>query len=298
MQRGGRGSLRAWVLAARPRTLPAAAAPVLAGTALAAAHGVFRAVPALAALAGALLIQIAANLANDLDDFRRGADTEARVGPLRVTQAGLLSPRAVRAGLWAVVAAAVAVGALLVAEAGWPVAVLGAAAIAAMLSYTGGPFPFGYHGLGELFVFLFFGLVAVGGTYFVQARRLDPAALVVGVIMGLLASGILVVNNLRDVETDRAAGKRTLAVRFGVAFARREYAALLVGAYAVLMAAVAARALSGWTLVVLAALPQAASLIRRARREEGRALNGLLAATGALELVFAALLSAGLLIGT
>ena len=222
----------AWVLASRPKTLPAASAPVLVGAATAYAAHAFRPWPALAALAGALLIQIGTNLANDYFDFRHGADTHERVGPVRVTQAGLLAPAAVLRGAWAAFALAALAGAYLTAVAGWPVVAIGTLAVAAGLAYTAGPFPLGYHGLGELFVFVFFGLVAVGGTHFVQAQSLPASAVWAGVPMGMLAAAILVVNNLRDVATDRAAGKRTLAVRLGARAARVEYLVLLAAAFA------------------------------------------------------------------
>ncbi len=290
---GGTTRARAWVLASRPKTLPAAAAPVVVGTATACAAHAFRPGPALAALAGALLIQIGANLANDVFDFHRGADTGERVGPLRVTQAGLLEPAAVLRGMWAAFALAAVAGAYLITVAGWTVAVIGVLAIASAIAYTAGPFPLGYHGLGEPFVFVFFGLVAVGGTHFVQARSLAAAAVWAGVPMGLLAAAILVVNNLRDIATDRAAGKRTLAVRLGERGARAEYVALLLAAFATPVTAVAARAAPPSLLLVLAAWPFAAAPLRRILRQRGAALNDALAETARLELLFAALYAVG-----
>lgn len=287
----------AWVLASRPKTLPAASAPVVVGAATAYAAHASRAGPALAALAGALLIQIGTNLANDYFDFRHGADTGERVGPVRVTQAGLLAPAAVLRGAWAAFALAAVAGAYLTAVAGWPVVAIGLLAILSGLAYTAGPFPLGYHGLGELFVFIFFGLVAVGGTHFVQARALSPAAVWAGVPMGLLAAAILVVNNLRDVATDRMAGKRTLAVRLGERAARAEYVALLVAGFTVPMVAVATGAAQPALLLVLGALPFAVVPLRRVLGERGVALNAGLAETGRLELAFAALYALGLVLG-
>lgn len=215
-----------WVLAARPKTLPAAAAPVVVGSALAWRAGGFRLLPALAALAGALLIQVATNLANDYFDFVKGADTVDRVGPTRVTQSGLLAPRAVLGGLVATMALALGVGAYLVSVAGTPVVWIGLASLACAVAYTGGPFPLAYLGLGDLFVMVFFGLVAVGGTVFVQLLELAPGTLWAGAGVGAVSTAILVVNNLRDIGTDARAGKRTMAVRLGVTGSRVEYTLL------------------------------------------------------------------------
>ena len=216
-----------WVLAARPKTLPAAAAPVFIGTGLAALRGGFAAGPALAALLGALLIQIATNLANDYYDFVRGGDTDERVGPTRVTQAGLVEPHAVRSAMLVVLGAAFTVGIYLVWVGGWPIVWIGLASLVCAVAYTGGPFPLAYHGLGDVFVFVFFGLVAVSGTVWVQTLSFLPESLWAGVGVGALSTAILVVNNLRDIPTDRAAGKRTLAVRLGVGGSRAQYVVLL-----------------------------------------------------------------------
>lgn len=224
---------RAWLLAARPRTLTAAVAPVAAGTGLAAYHGVAAMGPALAALVGAGLLQIGTNFANDYYDFVRGGDTDERVGPVRVTQAGILRPEQVRRGMFMVLGLAVAVGVYLVWVGGWPVVAIGVASVACAVLYTGGPFPLAYHGLGDVFVFVFFGLVAVGGTYYVQGLAWPPDALLAGVGLGALSTAILVVNNLRDIPTDARAGKRTLAVRIGPAATKAEYVLLLLVALAV-----------------------------------------------------------------
>ncbi len=224
-------SLQIWMLASRPKTLPAAAAPVIVGSAAAFYEGAFHPGPALAALFGALLLQIGANLANDVFDFHRGADTAERLGPTRVTQAGLLSPRQVLVGMWICFGLAAILGVYLTLVAGWPVIVIGLTSIVAAIAYTGGPFPLGYYGLGDAAVFLFFGLAAVCGSYYVQALKLDWLAFWSALPMGFLITAILVVNNLRDIETDRAAGKRTLAVRFGAGGARKEFLYLVVGAF-------------------------------------------------------------------
>ncbi len=219
--------LQAWIMAARPKTLPAALAPVVAGTGLAAHDDVARALPAAAALVGALLIQIATNLANDYYDFVRGGDTEERVGPVRVTQAGILPPEKVTGATVLVLVAALLVGVYLVWVGGWPIVGIGLTSLACAVLYTGGPYPLAYHGLGDLFVFVFFGLVAVSGTYYVQGLSWPADALVVGAALGALSTAVLVVNNLRDIETDARAGKRTLAVRLGRRGTRVEYVLML-----------------------------------------------------------------------
>lgn len=288
--------LRAWILAARPRTLPAAVVPVVVGSALALADGVFVLPAALAALLVALLLQIGANLANDVFDFRSGADTAARLGPTRVTQSGLLAPERVLAGTLVVVALAAACGLYLVWRGGWPILALGLLAIAATFAYTAGPLPLGYNGLGEVFVLLFFGVVAVAGTYYVQARELTPLALALSLPVGGPVTAILVVNNLRDLETDRAAGKRTLAVRLGRRATRREYAALVTLPYLILPVLWLAGLLSAWWWLPWLSLPLAVALIRRVYRDSGAALNASLARTAQLHLLFGFLLAASLLL--
>ncbi len=238
-------------MAARPKTLPAAVAPVAAGTGLAAHHGVFQFLPALAALVGAVLIQIATNLANDYYDFVRGGDTEERVGPTRVTQAGLVAPGTVFRAMLMTLAAALLVGVYLVSVGGWPIVWIGLASLACAVLYTGGPFPLAYHGLGDVFVFVFFGLVAVGGTYWVQGLVWPPGAVLAGVGLGALSTAILVVNNLRDIDTDRRAGKRTLAVRLGRRGTQIEYALLMLVGFAVPIVGVVGLA---WPVISLATL--------------------------------------------
>ncbi|GIV64295.1 MAG: 1,4-dihydroxy-2-naphthoate polyprenyltransferase [Chloroflexota bacterium] len=285
-----------WLLAARPRTLPAAAAPVLVGCGVAAWEGVFRPFPALAAFLVGLLLQIGANISNDYFDFKKGADTSERVGPLRVTQAGLLTPRQVIGGMLVVFGAAALIGVYLVWVAGLPALILGVVAILSALAYTGGPYPLAYHGWGEVFVLLFFGFAAVGGTYFVQAGSLSAAALLSSLPVGLLAMAILTVNNLRDIATDRASGKYTLAVRLGERGAVIEYGVWVGLAYGAVLAGVISRVLPAAALLSLLSLPLAVRLMRQVARTRGRALNVLLAKTGQLELVFAVLFTAGLLI--
>ena len=287
---------RIWLMAARPRTLPAAVAPVLVGSALAATEGTFKVLTFVAALIGALFIQIGTNLSNDYSDARRGADTEDRLGPVRVTAGGLVPPKQVLVATYVAFGIAVLAGSYLIATSGWELAVIGVLSIAAGVLYTGGPKPYGYEGLGEVFVFLFFGIVAVAGSYYAQVERWEWEAFVLAVPVGLLASAILVVNNVRDLETDRRAGKRTLAVRLGRERARRLYSGMLIVAFLTAPLPWLLGSLSPWLLVVWLALPLAPKLIRTvSERTDGPALNGALAGTGLLQLVFCLLLSAGLL---
>src|SRR6187431_1049278 len=231
MASGSRVPFRIWLVAARPRTLPAAIAPVLVGTALAGSEDVFRPLAFVAALLGSIFIQIGTNLSNDYSDARRGADTEDRLGPVRFTASGLVAPRQVLIATWLAFGVAVAVGTYLIVLVGWELLVVGLASILAGVLYTGGPRPYGYEGLGELFVFGFFGLVAVNGSYYVQLERLDWLPFGLSLAVGFLATAILVVNNVRDIETDRRAGKMTLAARLGRQGARRLYVGLVVAAY-------------------------------------------------------------------
>jgi 1,4-dihydroxy-2-naphthoate polyprenyltransferase len=290
--------LHIWLMAARPRTLPAAVAPVLVGTALAGTLGTFRPLTFVATLLGAVLIQIGANLSNDYSDARRGADTEDRLGPVRVTAGGLVPPRQVLIATYVAFGLAVLVGIYLVVTSGWQLLLVGAASILAGVLYTGGPRPYGYEGLGEVFVFLFFGVVAVTGTYFAQTKHLSWESFALAVPVGLLATAILMVNNVRDLETDRRAGKQTLAVRLGRPRARTLYAGVVYVAFVTAPIAWLAggEGLSAWLLLPWLALPLAASVVRVVRnRVDGPSLNAALAKTGMLQLVFCVLLSAGLL---
>ncbi|MDX6589910.1 MAG: 1,4-dihydroxy-2-naphthoate polyprenyltransferase [Solirubrobacterales bacterium] len=286
-------------MAARPRTLPAAIAPVLVGTAAAVqwAGRLPRVGAFVAALIGSVFIQIGTNLANDYSDAKRGADTADRLGPVRVTSAGLVTPRRVLTATWIAFAIAVACGIYLATVAGVAILVVGALSIAAGVLYTGGPRPYGYEGLGEVFVFLFFGLVAVNGSYYVQVEELDALPLGLSIAIGFLATAIIVVNNVRDLETDRRAGKMTLAVRMGRANAVNLYRLLVLGAFAVLPIALVAGEASLLPLIGLAALPLAIGPMRTmSERTDGPALNGALAATGALLGVYSLLVATGLLI--
>ena len=285
-------TLRLWFVAARPRTLPAAVAPVVVGSALAVSEGVFRPLAFLAALVASVFIQVGTNLSNDYSDARRGADSDDRLGPVRVTAGGLLPPRRVLVGTYVAFAIAVAAGLYLIALVGLELLVVGVASILAGVLYTGGPRPYGYEGLGELFVFLFFGVVAVTGSYYVQTEGLRPEAFALSVPVGLLATAILVVNNLRDVDTDRRAGKRTLAVRIGRARTRRLFVAIVVIALAMPLAIWPA--LSPRVLLAALAAPLALPLLRTVSgAADGPALNAALAGTGRLLGVFSLLLAVG-----
>jgi 1,4-dihydroxy-2-naphthoate polyprenyltransferase len=284
----------AWWLAIRPATLPASAAPVLVGTGVALADGTFAAGPALAALLGASLLQVGANFANDVFDFERGADTADRLGPERATQQGWISGAQMKRAMWLAFAAAAVVGLYLAYVAGWPVIALGLLSIAAAYLYTGGPKPYGYLGLGDLSVFLFFGLGAVAGTYFVQAQSVSPLALLASIPIGALATAILVVNNLRDIETDARAGKRTVAVRLGDGRTRAYYQLLLGVAYLVPLLAWWSRLSHAWVLLSWLSLPLALRVAARMRHEHGLALNGCLVRTARLEVVFGLLFALGL----
>ncbi len=291
------GSLRAWVLAARPATLTAALAPVLVGTACAWVSGRFRLGPALGALLGAVFLQIAANFANDVFDYEKGADTSERLGPLRAVQAGLLSPSAVRGGLYVVLALALLVGVYLTYEAGPAIVVIGLLSMASAVAYTGGPYPLGYHGLGDLFVFVFFGIVAVCGSAYVHARSFEPLALLAALPLGALATAILVVNNLRDRETDVRAGKRTLAVRLGRGGALAEYFLLFALAYGVPPLLWLIGAARPWVLLPWLTAPLAVATVRAVTRAEGRAFNPLLVRTAKLLFVFSVLFALGIVLG-
>ncbi len=282
-----------WLAAARPRTLPAAVAPVLVGSALAWRDGVCDLRAAGLCLAFALLVQIGTNFANDYFDFLNGADTATRVGPRRAVAAGLIAPATMRAAMGAVLAVAFAIGLGLTAWGGpWLIAV-GVASIVCGLAYTGGPWPLGYHGLGDVFVFVFFGLVAVGTTYFVQAGRVTTDALLAAVPIGLLTANILVVNNYRDVETDAAAGKRTLVVRLGRGFARAQFAVSLAIALA-MPAVFFLRSRNAWCLLPFALAPLAWRHVRRLRDSKSPSeLIELLGDTGKLLAIYAGLFSIG-----
>jgi 1,4-dihydroxy-2-naphthoate octaprenyltransferase len=290
-------AVRIWLMAARPRTLPAAIAPVLVGTALAAFEHHFHALRFAATLVGAIFIQVGTNLSNDYSDARRGADADDRLGPVRVTAGGLVPPSQVLVATYVSFGLAVLVGIYLIVVAGWLLLAIGAASILAGVLYTGGPRPYGYAGLGETFVFLFFGVVAVAGSYYVQVQHLQWEAFALSVPVGLLAAAILIVNNVRDIDSDRRAGKRTLAVKLGRRRTRVMFAATVLLAYPLALVTWAVGPLQPWVALCWLSLPLAAGLIRTvATKTDGSSLNGALARSGMLQLCFCVLLSAGLIL--
>jgi len=284
-----------WWLAIRPRTLPAAASGVVMGSAIAWKDNSFQLLPALAALFVALLLQIGSNVANDVYDFERGADTVERHGPVRVTQARLLTPAQVKRGMWVIFGLAALCGLYLAYVRGWVVILIGVVAIISAIAYTGGPFPLGYHGLGDLFVFIFFGLVAVTGTYYVQVASISNAAWWMAIPVGLIITAILVVNNLRDIENDRAAGKRTLAVLMGAKASRIEYVLCVGIAYLTIPLLIVMNIIPFASLLAWLSLPIAIKSTRIVFTQQGRPLNAALAGTGQTALVYSILFWAGIL---
>jgi len=285
-----------WWLAIRPKTLPAAASGVVMGSALAWHDGSFQLLPALAALCVALLLQIGSNVANDVYDFERGADTHERHGPLRVTQAGLLTSEQVKRGMWVIFGLAAFLGLYLAYLRGWVVIIIGLAAIISAIAYTGGPFPLGYYGLGDLFVFVFFGLAAVAGTYFVQVGLVSAAAWWMAIPIGLIITAILAVNNLRDLENDRKAGKHTLAVMLGSQGVRLEYVLCLAVAYLILPILVFMKIVPAFTLLAWLSLPVALKSMRIVSTQQGGPLNAALAGTGQTALAYSVLFWLGLIL--
>jgi 1,4-dihydroxy-2-naphthoate polyprenyltransferase len=285
-------SWRTWMLAIRVPTLSAAVVPVLVGSAIAIHEHRASALIFVIVLGTALLIQIGTNLTNDLFDFQKGADTGARLGPVRVVQAGLLSERQVAAGSVVSFAMAMLLGLYLVKVGGWPIVAIGIAAVSSGIAYTAGPWPLGYHGLGDVFVFVFFGVVAVVGTFYLQAGRVSGSAVLASIPVAMLVTAILVVNNLRDVDTDRKAGKRTLAVRMGPNATRIQYSILVLGAYLIAAALWLVGANSMWAMLPWLTLPLGIRLVREVWRSEGAPLNLALRQTAGLHLVFGVLLAA------
>lgn len=285
--------LATWILAARPRTLTAAVVPVVVGTAVAGSFGGARALPALAALLSSICIQIGTNFANDYSDFKRGADQE-RVGPVRVTQSGLIAPTTVRRAALGWFGLAALFGIYIALVGGFPMVIVGLASVLSGWLYTGGPWPLGYHGLGDLFVMLFFGFVATVGTVFLQLHSVPPLAWLAALPVGALATAILTVNNLRDRETDARVGKRTLAVKLGAAFTRAEYLLLFALAALSPIAAVLLGLASPWVLLALLPLPLAP--FQLVLRSEGAALNPGLGATARVQLLYGALFALGILL--
>ncbi len=290
-------ALRPWILAARPPTLWAAIAPVVVGSALAHRAGAFRWLPFVAILAAAILIQIGVNYANDYSDAARGADTEERIGPQRAVASGLITPGQMRIGIAAVFGAAVLIGVYLAWLAGPLIIVIGVLSIVAALGYTGGPVPYGYRGYGEVFVFVFFGLVATAGTRFVYDQVVGLDAWIGGIVMGCLATAILVANNIRDIATDTAAGKRTLAVKLGRTRTQTLFSIIVLAAFAVVAVAAVARWIPPWSALALLALPLAIPVVRAvASAVEGPPLIAALKGTARLQLAVGILFAIGALV--
>ncbi len=290
-------SWRVWLLAARPATLPAAVVPVLVGVGAAVHNGHFLFWPFLGALVASILIQIGTNLANDVFDFEKGADTAQRLGPPRVTQSGLATPRQVRFAMACSFGAAVLIGLYLIAVGGWPILVIGVLSIMAGIAYTGGPWPLAYHGLGDLFVFIFFGLVAVIGSFYLQTGRVGLTPLAAALPVGLTVTAILVVNNLRDIETDQRAGKRTLAVRLGKRLTQYEYTLCLLGPYLLVAGFVWSGLFPTGCWISWLSLPVAFPRLRAVLGgEEQQRLNPVLKGTAQLHLLFGVLLAGGFLL--
>ncbi|HPO15426.1 MAG TPA: 1,4-dihydroxy-2-naphthoate polyprenyltransferase [Candidatus Hydrogenedentes bacterium] len=283
-----------WFLAARPKTLPAGIAPVLIGTAMAIEDRVFHAPSAVGALLGAILIQIGTNYANDYFDFVKGTDNSDRLGPARATQQGWVTPRQMMVAAILVFALAFGIGLYLIYRGGVPILIIGLLSILCGVLYTGGPYPLGYLGLGEVFVLIFFGPVAVAGTYYVQAQQMYWAPIVAGLAPGLFSVAILTVNNLRDIEGDRLSGKKTLAVRFGVSFARYEYLLSIILA-SILVPWWLAAGTGGHCAVLLASFVPLAGIppIIGVFKRSGPFLNQVLASTGKLLLLYTLLFSIG-----
>ena len=287
-------SFKIWILACRPKTLPAAIAPVVIGSALALGDGGFHWPSAILCFLGALFIQIGTNLANDYYDFKKGTDTSERTGPVRVTQAGLISPKTVQIAAIFSLGVALIIAFELSLRGGWPLLAIGIAAIVSGFLYTAGPRPLGYNGLGEVFVFIFFGPVAVSGTYYIQTREINPAVILAGIAPGLLSAAILVVNNLRDIETDRKANKRTLAVRFGKTFTQMQYIFFISIASLMPLAIymlIHERIHILWSSVIL--LFAAFSIHTVCSKNDGPSLNQALTRTGLLLLTYSLLFSFG-----
>ena len=284
-----------WLIAIRIKTLPAAISPVLLGTALAFHDGDSNPFTFLMTLLAAVLIQIGANFANDVYDFEKGSDREDRLGPQRATQSGLIPPEDMKKAMWKIFALAIGVGFYLAYVGGWPIVIIGLASIAAGIAYTGGPYPLGYHGFGDIFVFLFFGLIAVPGTYYLQTGSVTEFSLWLGAVMGMLATAILVVNNLRDRDADIISGKKTLAVRFGKTFSKIQFIMLVMLPFVLPF-----HLWRQWNkmsfLLTLFTLPIAVHLIIQLFNNTGADLNKVLAGTARFLFIFTLLLSAGLII--
>ncbi len=288
--------MKNWLLAVRIKTLPAAISPVILGSALAFHDGYFYLFIFIMTLLAAVLIQIGANFANDVYDFEKGSDREDRLGPIRATQSGLISSKKMKQAMWFVFFLSICIGIYLSVIGGWPIVIIGITSIVAGIAYTGGPYPLGYHGFGDLFVFIFFGLIAVPGTYYLQIGIINELSLYMGVIMGMLSTAILVVNNLRDAETDKLSGKKTLVVCLGKTFAKIQYSILVLLPFLCPI-------YIWWNfenelslLLTIFAFPLSFFLIKEVCTLAGRDLNPVLARTARLLFIFTILFSTGLIL--
>ena len=284
-----------WVLASRLKTLPAAISPVLVGVSLAIHDGEFQPFIAFMTLLAAVLIQIGANFANDVYDFLNGSDREDRLGPTRATQSGLIPPEDMKKGMWLVFGLAICAGFYLAYIGGWPIVWIGLASIASAIAYTGGPYPLGYHGWGDILVFVFFGIIAVPGTYYLQSGFVSYDSMLFGIPLGALSTAILIVNNLRDADTDVKSGKRTLAVRFGKSFVKIEYIVMMIIAFTIPI-----YILQFWDefslYIILFLLPISIQHIQSLYTKTGSSLNLVLANTAKFLFHFSILLSIGLIL--
>jgi len=287
--------MNSWILASRPKTLPAAISPVIVGVSLAVHDSEFHLLTAFMTLIAAILIQIGANFANDVYDFLKGSDREDRLGPIRATQSGLISPENMKKGMWLVFTLAICVGFYLASIGGWPIVWIGLISIASGIAYTGGPYPLGYHGWGDVFVFIFFGIIAVPGTYYLQTGFVSDYSILFGIPLGALSTTILIVNNLRDADTDVKSGKRTLAVRFGKSFVKMEYIVMMILAFAIPI-----YILQLWDefslYIILFLIPISIRHIQSLYSETGESLNLVLVNTAKFLFHFSMLLSIGLIL--
>ncbi|QIR14069.1 1,4-dihydroxy-2-naphthoate polyprenyltransferase [Shewanella aestuarii] len=290
--------MQSWILAIRPRTLPAAIGPLLIGNMLTIELEQFSWLIAAVSMLCGILLQISVNLANDYFDFKNGIDTDERVGPVRVTQSGMLPAKAVRNAMFLCLLAALVVGSYLIWHGGWPIAVLAAASILGALCYSGGPYPLASHGLGEVAAFVFFGLVAVVGSYYLQAGNTNLTAWLLGSAIGFFNSAIMLVNNTRDIQTDTKAGKNTLAVRIGEAQAKVLYQSFVYLPFWIIIGGFLLGALEGWPVMLAGlSLVLARNLSKAFHNNTGEALNPILGQTAKLTMIFSVLFSTGLLIG-
>ena len=285
-----------WILAIRVKTLPAAIAPVLVGSALSYKDSFFDIFIFFMTLLAALLIQIGTNFANDVFDFQKGTDRDDRLGPTRATQAGLITPENMKKAMWKAFSMSIFVGLYLAFIGGWPIVIIGLASIIAGIAYTGGPYPLGYNGFGELFVFLFFGIIAVPGSFYLQSGTVNADSIYLGASMGMISSAILVVNNLRDINTDKVTGKKTLAVSFGVIFSYFEYFILILGPYIIHLYLIINNSYKLSMFIVFFSLPIALHLFFQLIIKKGSELNNVLASTSRLLVLFALLTSFGLIL--